>query len=303
MGLVASPALVASVAEAGGIGLIPGSLGTRRLAEEIENVRSMTDKPFGVNLPIAYIANPKIVDLVAEQRIAFVTTSTGPPQTYTALLRSAGIKVLHVVTSLETAREAADVGVDGLVAEGIEGAGLRGKAEVTSMVLVPLVARNVDLPVIAAGGISDGAAMAAAFALGAEGVQMGTRMLASSEANVHSDLKAAVLQAAETDTVLVNRHNEKPFRALRTDTTAALEFVTEGDPVPELLQNVGTTYSRGELEGSLASVGQVAGRINSLLSVDRIVATTVDEFGSVLTQLWQRHLTGNDNSSNFAKRS
>jgi enoyl-[acyl-carrier protein] reductase II len=295
MGFVASPSLVATVAEAGGIGLIPGSLGTRRAAEEIGCVRDMTDKPFGVNLPIAFIANPRIVDLVAEEQIPFVTTSAGPPTTYTDLLKSAGITVLHVVTSLETAREAADLGVDGLIVEGVEGAGLRGEAEVSSMVLVPLIARNVDLPIIAAGGISDGAAMAAAFALGAEGVQMGTRMLASTEANVHADLKAAVLQAAETDTVLINRHNKKPFRALRTQTTGKLEFEAEGDPVPDLLQNVPATYVRGEIEGSLASVGQVAGRIDALLSAGQIVANTVEEFGSVVSQLWQHHLTTHDN--------
>ncbi len=150
-----------------------------------------------------------------------------------------------MVTSLDTAKEAVDAGVDGLVVEGIEGAGLKGTAEVASMVLLLLIARHLDVPLVTAGGIADGVSMAAAFALGAEGVQMGTRMLASIESNVHGGLKDAVLRAAETDTVLVNRHNGKPLRVLRTETTAALEFATEGDPMRDLLPNVGLTYTEG----------------------------------------------------------
>jgi enoyl-[acyl-carrier protein] reductase II len=132
--------------------------------------------------------------------------------------------------------------------------------------------------------------MAAAFALGAEGVQMGTRMLASTEANVHDGLKDAVLRATETDTVLVNRHNGRPLRALRTQTTAALEFATEGDPMRDLLPNVGATYMQGTLENSLPSIGQVAGRIDSLVPVAQIVSNTVDEFARVIEGLGERYL-------------
>jgi enoyl-[acyl-carrier protein] reductase II len=244
-----------------------------------------------VNLPIAYVQDPKIADMLVDEGIPFVTTSAGSPMAYTPILSAAGIKVLHVVTSLETAKEAVDAGVDGLVVEGIEGAGLKGRTEVASSVLLPLLAAKLDVPMIAAGGIADGVSMAAAFALGAEGVQMGTRMLASVESAVHDGLKQAVLGASETDTVLVNRQNGRPLRVLRTETTAALEFATTGDPMRELLPNVLTTYTEGIVENSLPSVGQVAGRIDSLLPVAEIIRRTVEEFAATVESLGARYLS------------
>jgi enoyl-[acyl-carrier protein] reductase II len=290
MGFVAKPPLVAAVAKAGGIGLVPGSTGIPTVREDIKQVRDLTDRPFGVNLPIAYVRDPSIADLLVDEHVRFVTTSAGSPTAYTPVLASAGIKVLHVVTSLDTAKEAIDAGVDGLVVEGIEGAGLKGRTEVASSVLLPLLAHELGVPMIAAGGIADGVSMAAAFALGAEGVQMGTRMLASVESNVHDGLKQAVLAASETDTVLVNRQNGRPLRVLRTDTTAALEFATEGDPMRDLLPNVITTYTQGIVENSLPSVGQVAGRIDELLPVADIVRKTVEEFTATIAQLGERYL-------------
>ena len=265
---------------AGGIGLVPGSMGIDISREDIKRVRDMTDRPFGVNLPIAYVQDPSIADMLVEERIPFVTTSAGSPMAYTPVLKAAGIKVLHVVTSLDTAKEAVDAGVDGLVVEGIEGAGLKGQTEVASSVLLPLLAHKLEVPLIAAGGVADGISMAAAFALGAEGVQMGTRMLASVESNVHDGLKQAVLDASETGTVLVNRQNGRPLRVLRTETTAALEFATDGDPMRELLPNVLATYTEGIVENSLPSMGQVAGRIDSLLPVADIMRKTIEEFAS-----------------------
>ena len=292
MGMVAKPDLVAAVSKAGGIGLVPGSIGIDGVRDDIKRVKDMTDRPFGVNLPIAYVQDPAITDMLLEERIPFVTTSAGSPMAYTPILKAAGVKVLHVVTSLDTAKEAVDAGVDGLVVEGIEGAGLKGQTEVASSVLLPLLAHKLDVPLIAAGGIADGISMAAAFALGAEGVQMGTRMLASFESNVHDGLKQAVLDASETDTVLVNRQNGKPLRVLRTETTAALEFATEGDPMRDLLPNVLATYTQGIIENSLPSVGQVAGRIDSLLPVAEIMRKTVEEFGETIQQLGERYLRG-----------
>jgi enoyl-[acyl-carrier protein] reductase II len=290
MGFVANPSLVAAVAQAGGIGLVPGSVGIKWAQEDIKRVRDKTDQPFGVNLPIAFVRDPRIADMLVAESVPFVTTSAGSPSAYTAILKSAGLRVLHVVTSLDTAKEAVDAGVDGLIVEGIEGAGLRGKSEVATMVLLPLIAQKIDIPLITAGGIADGASMAAAFALGAEGVQMGTRMLASVEANVHKGLKEAILRASETDTVLINRHNNKPFRVLRTETTSALEFATDGDPVQDLLQNVGMTYTQGVLENSIPSVGQVAGRIETLVPVAEIIEKTVNEFAAVISRLQKRYL-------------
>jgi enoyl-[acyl-carrier protein] reductase II len=290
MGLVAKPALIAAVAEAGGIALVPGSIGIAGAQEDIHRVRDLTDRPIGVNLPIAFVQDPAIADMLVDEGIPFVTTSAGPPTVFTPILKAAGITVLHVVTSLETAREAVAAGVDGLVVEGIEGAGLKGSTEVASSVLLPLLAARLDLPMITAGGIADGASMAAAFALGAEGVQMGTRMLASVESNVHDGLKQAVLDAAETDTVLVNRQNGRPMRVLRTETTAALEFAEDVDPTRELLMNTVVTYTQGTVENSLPSIGQVAGRIDSLLPVAEIIRRTVDEFAATIDQLGASYL-------------
>ena len=235
--------------------------------------------------------DPAIADMLAAEGIPFVTTSAGSPHAYTPTLKAAGIKVLHVVTSLDTAKEAVDAGVDGLVVEGIEGAGLKGKSEVATMVLLPHIAQNLDVPLITAGGIADGASMAAAFALGADGVQMGTRMLTSLEASVHDGFKQAVLRATEADTVLINRHTGRPLRVLRTDTTMELALVTEGDPMRDFLPNVIKTYTEGMIENSIPSVGQVAGRIDSLRPAADIIRDTVREFGEVLGHLAESYLT------------
>jgi enoyl-[acyl-carrier protein] reductase II len=294
MGFVVKPDLVAAVANAGGIGLVPGSMGIAGAQEDIKRVRDLTDRPVGVNLPIAFVRDASIADMLVSEGIPFVTTSAGSPMAFTPVLKDAGMKVLHVVTSYDTASEAVDAGVDGLVVEGIEGAGLKGQAEVASSVLLPLLAHRIGLPMIAAGGIADGVSMASAFVLGAEGVQMGTRFLASVEANVHDGLKQAIIGASETDTVLVNRHNGKPMRVLRTDTTSELEFATEGDPMGDLLMNTGVTYMQGILENALPSVGQVAGRIDSLLPAAEIVRQTVAEFGETLSALGDRYLRSRD---------
>ena len=291
MGAVATPILAAAMAEAGAIALVPGSIGTEAVRRDIRTMRQLTRKRFGVNLPIAYVRDPAIVDMLLEESIDFVTTSAGSPKKYTPILKEAGLTVFHAVLSLESAKEAIDVGVDALVVEGCEGAGLRGGHEVSSMVLLPQIAGNVTVPVIAAGGIADGASMAAAFALGAEGVQMGTRMLASSESVVHRNLKQAVVQAAETDTVLINRHNGQSFRVLRTRTAESIEWATEADPVSGLLAKCGSEiYQKGNLEGAIACVGQVSGRIDEVLPVAEIVRRTVEEFGDVAYRLAKDHL-------------
>ena len=162
--------------------------------------------------------------MIVEEGIEFVTTSAGSPDKYGPVLKAAGLIVFHVVPTLKGAQRAIDAGVDGLVVEGSEGAGFKNPRDVTSMVLLPLIASKLDVPIVAAGGMADGRSMAAAFALGAEGVQMGTRMLSSEESGVHWNMKQAVLDAAETDTMLINRHNNKPVRVLRTPTTEPFEL-------------------------------------------------------------------------------
>jgi len=284
MGFIAGPELVAAVADTGAIGLVPGSLGLDRVRDDIRRTRDRTDASFGVNLPIAFLQDAAIVDMIAAEGIRFVTTSAGSPGTFTARLKDAGLTVFHVVPSLAAARKAVDAGVDGLVVEGSEGAGFKSMQDVTSLVLLPLVAGAVDVPVIAAGGIADGISMAAAFALGAEGVQMGTRMVAATESGVHQNMKQAVVDAAETDTFLANRHAGRPVRALRTTTTSRFEF-DEGGNAMSLLADITELYEHGNLEASLPQLGQVAGRIDEILPAAEIIRRTVAEFTATLDRL------------------
>ena len=293
MGFIANTDLVSAVVNAGAIGLVPGSVGTTKARNDIRALKGITDRPFGVNFPLSFVRDPDIIDMVIEEGVSLVTTSAGSASKYTPVLKDAGVIVFHVASSLDSAKRAIDAGVDGLIVEGSEGAGLRGREEVSTMVLLPQIANHVDVPVIAAGGIADGVSMAAAFALGAEGVQMGTRMLASSESSVHGNLKQAVVDAAETDTLLINRHNNRPLRVLRTKTSSALEFATEGDPMAELLPTIRTlVYEQGEVDRSIPCVGQVSGRIDEVLPVAEIIRRTVEEFAAVVQGLAASYLRG-----------
>jgi enoyl-[acyl-carrier protein] reductase II len=289
MGHIAKPALVAAVAEAGAVGLVPGSLGHDETKADIRRIRELTDRRFGLNIPIAFVRDPAIVQLIVDEGIEFVTTSAGSPARYTPVLKEAGLTVFHVVPSLTAALKAVDAGVDGLIVEGSEGAGFKNPRDVSTMVLLLLICSRVSVPVIAAGGIADGLSMAAAFALGAEGVLMGTRMMASAESLVHDNLKQAVVNAAETDTMIINRVGGRPVRVFRTETTAAFEFGGEGNPM-DLLADIVSLYRGGELDVSLPQFGQVAGRIDSVLPVGEIIARTVGEFQSVIGRLAGQYL-------------
>ncbi|MCF7550238.1 nitronate monooxygenase family protein [Pseudonocardia sp. WMMC193] len=291
MGFIAKPTLVAAVSEAGAMGLVPGSLGIDEVRADVRRTRELTDKPFGVNLPLAFVKDPAIVDMIVEEGIRFVTTSSGSPTAHTPRLKEAGLTVFHVVPSLRGARKAIEAGVDGLVVEGSEGAGFKAPREVSSMVLLPLVASQVGVPVIAAGGIADGRSMAAAFALGAEGVQMGTRMVATRESPVHDAMKNAVVAADETATMLIGKHTGKQVRVLRTEATAPFELAVEGDPFA-LLGDIQKLYRDGDLDAGLAQLGQVAGRIEQIEPVAEIIRRTVAEFEDTCASLARRHLAG-----------
>ncbi|MCA6320220.1 MAG: nitronate monooxygenase, partial [Phenylobacterium sp.] len=198
MGWIARSALASAVSNAGGMGIIETSSGDLpAVREEIQKMKGLTDKPFGVNIAQAYVRDPDIVSFVVDQGVKFVTTSAGDPNRYCAALKEAGLTVFHVVPSLAAAIKAIEAGVDGLVVEGGEGGGFKSSREVSTMVLLPLVCSKLDVPIVAAGGISDGRGMAAAFALGAEGVQMGTRMVSAAESPVHQNWKSAIVQAKE----------------------------------------------------------------------------------------------------------
>ena len=205
MGWIARSQLASAVSNAGALGIIETSSGELdAVREEILKMRDLTDKPFGVNIAQAFVRDPNIVQFVIDQGVKFVTTSAGNPERYTKELKDAGLTVFHVVPSLDAALKAVDAGVDGLVVEGSEGGGFKNPRDVSTMVLLPLIRSKVDVPIIAAGGFLDGASMVAAFALGAEGIQMGTRMVSAAESPVHDNWKNAIVNAKETDTVSVS---------------------------------------------------------------------------------------------------
>jgi enoyl-[acyl-carrier protein] reductase II len=288
MGWIARSQLASAVSNAGGLGIIETSSGELdNVRDEILRMRDLTDKPFGVNIAQAFVRDPGIVDFVVAQDIRFVTTSAGDPTKYTAQLKAAGLTVFHVVPTLAAALKALAAGVDGLVVEGGEGGGFKNPRDVATMVLLPLVASKVDVPIVAAGGIIDGRGMAAAFALGAEGVQMGTRMVSAAESPVHHNWKQAIIDAAETDTVFLNRFGRPGLRALRTGLTSELEHQDQVDL--SVMGRALDLYFGGDMEASIALTGQVAGRIESVEPVANIIADTVREFRDRVRVLQQYH--------------
>ncbi|HUW04198.1 MAG TPA: nitronate monooxygenase [Acidimicrobiales bacterium] len=285
MGWIARSQLASAVSNAGGLGIIETSSGELdNVKAEIAKMRDLTDKPFGVNIAQAFVRDPGIVDFVVDQGVRFVTTSAGDPTKYTAQLKAAGLTVFHVVPTLKGALKAVEAGVDGLVVEGGEGGGFKNPRDVATMVLLPLVRANVEVPIVAAGGILDGPTMAAAFALGAEGVQLGTRMVSAAESPVHDNWKQAIIDAAETDTVFLNRHSRPGLRALRTELTSRLER-DEAVDLGTAFGNTMDLYFGGDMEASVALSGQVAGRIDEVKPVAQIIDELIDGFHDTLTSL------------------
>jgi enoyl-[acyl-carrier protein] reductase II len=292
MGWIARAQLASAVSNAGGLGIIETSSGELDVIRgEIKKMADLTDKPFGVNIAQAFVRDPSIVEFVAEQGVRFVTTSAGSPTKYTAALKAAGLTVFHVVPTLRGALKAVDAGVDGLIVEGGEGGGFKNPRPVASMVLLPLVASRVDVPIIAAGGMVDGPTMAAALALGAEGVQMGTRMVSALESPVHDNWKHAILDAAETDTVFLNQHTSPALRALRTARTESYEFDIQANAM-ELFGDAMALYFGGDMEAAIALGGQVAGRIDEIRPVADIIRSSAEECLAVLGRLADRYVAG-----------
>lgn len=284
MGWIARSQLAAAVSNAGGMGVIETSSGELdAIREEIARMRDLTDKPFGVNIAQAFVRDPDIVRFVIDQGVKFVTTSAGNPERYTAELKEAGLTVFHVVPGLKAALKAVEAGVDGLVVEGAEGGGFKNPKDVSTMVLLPLVRAHVDVPIIAAGGFVDGASMAAAFCLGAEAVQMGTRMVSATESPVHDNWKQAIVAAAETDTVFLNRHSRPGLRALRTSRSEELERDEHVDL--GVLARIKDLYFGGDMDASIALTGQVAGRITAVEPVAEILTAMVADFRRTIIRL------------------
>lgn len=278
MTYIARAALAAAVSEAGGLGVIETLTDEGRA--DLMRVRDLTDKPVAANLMIqGWKRDPSIVDVLADAGVRHVFTSAGDPALFTTRLHDAGMTVVHVVGSLKGAQKAADAGVDALVVEGVEGGGFKSILGASTMVLLPLVAERVDLPIIAAGGVCDARSAAAAVVLGAEGVQMGTRMLASRESAVHNNFKNAIVDADDSGTVLLNIPGNPTMRVLRT---GLAERVATNDPTAQLLGRVTELYFDGDLDASVANTGQVSSRITDLPPVADIVRETWGGVVSVL---------------------
>ena len=278
MTYIARAELAAAVSEAGGLGMIETLTPEGRA--DLLRVRGLTDKPVAGNLMIqGWKKDPSIVDVLAEAGVRHVFSSAGDPALFTERLHDAGMVVVHVVGSLRAAVKAADSGVDALVVEGVEGGGFKSALGASTMVLLPLVASRVDLPIIAAGGMCDARSAAAAVVLGAEGVQMGTRMLASRESLVHNNFKDAIVAADDAGTVMLDIPGNPTMRVLRTGLAAR---VAAHDPEVELLGKVTDLYFDGDMEASVANTGQVSSRIAELLPVAEIVRRTWGDIEDVL---------------------
>ena len=270
MTYIARAELAAAVSEAGGLGMIETLTPEGRA--DLRRVGELTAKSVAANLMIqGWKHDPSIVDMLAAAGVRHVFTSAGDPALFTKPLHDAGMTVVHVVGSLRAALKAVDAGVDALVVEGVEGGGFKSALAASTMVLLPLVASRVDLPIIAAGGMCDAQSAAAALVLGAEGVQMGTRMLASRESLVHANFKNAIVEANDAGTVLLDVPGNPTMRVLRTGLATR---VAEHDPDAKLLGKITELYFDGDMEASVANTGQVSSRIADLLPVADIVRTT-----------------------------
>lgn len=270
MTYIARATLAAAVSEAGGLGVIETLTPEGRA--DLRRVRDLTDRPVAANLMIqGWKRDPSIVDVLAGANVRHVFTSAGDPALFTARLHDAGMTVVHVVGSLRGALKAVDAGVDALVVEGVEGGGFKSALGASTLVLLPLIADQVDLPLIAAGGICDARSAAAAVVLGAEGVQMGTRMLASREAAVHANFKDAIVAADDFGTILLDLPGNPTMRVLHVG--LARRVSTEGASAP-LISGVTELYFEGDMEASVANTGQVSSRIGEVLPVADIVRDT-----------------------------
>jgi enoyl-[acyl-carrier protein] reductase II len=263
--------LASAVSNAGGLGLIgSGSMYPDVLREHIQKCKTATPKPFGVNIPLLYPDIDKHIQIVIEEGVKIVFTSAGNPKTWTSVLKENGITVVHVVSSSKFAKKAEEAGCDAIVAEGFEAGGHNGREETTTMVLIPAIRDAVKMPVMAAGGIATGRQMLAAMVLGAEGVQVGSRFVASEEASSHINFKNAVINSQEGDTILTMKQLT-PVRLIKNDFFKQVEAAEhKGASVEELKQLLGRARAKkGMFEGELANgeleIGQVSSNIKNIL--------------------------------------
>ncbi len=283
--------LASAVSNAGGLGLIgSGSMHPETLREHIQKCKAATDKPFGVNIPLMYPQIEEIMQIVMNERVPIAFTSAGNPKTWTSRLQAEGIKVAHVVSSSKFAIKCAEAGVDAVVAEGFEAGGHNGREETTTLTLIPQVRRAVDLALIAAGGIATGEAMAAVFALGAEGVQVGTRFALTAESSASDEFKQKCISLNEGDTML-SLKKVSPTRMIKNDFFQQVqELEDRGASADELRSLLGRGRSkRGIFEGDLAEgeleIGQIASHIKAIVSAETVVEEMVEEYNKTVRRL------------------
>ena len=284
MGWIARSKLASAVSNAGGFGVIETSSGeVENCKAEIKKMSDLTDKPFGVNLPLLFLQDDSMVDFCVSHGVKFVTTSAGDPSKYIETLKYAGITVYHAVPSVQGAVKAANAGVDGLVVEGTEGGGFKNPEEVGLLVLIQAIRKELDLPIIAAGGIVDGTGMAAVFAAGAEGIQMGTRFVSSKESPVHDNFKNKILDSTIQGTWILNKTSKPVIRALRTDFTKKIHEA--GVMEMKDMSNIQDLYFGGDMNAAPALSGQSVGLIDEVKSVKDIIDQTVSEFNEACNNL------------------
>ena len=283
MGWIARTALASAVSRAGGLGIIETSSGETAICQAEISKMSALGLPFGVNLPIRFLRDDQMLRFVCASGVKFVTTSAGSPAKFIAPLKDAGITVYHAVPTVDTALKCVDAGIDGLVVEGAEGGGFKNPEEVSTLVLLQAIRARTDVPLIAAGGICDGRGMAAAFALGAEGIQMGTRFVCCQESPVHANYKNAIVGASETGTWMLNKKSTPCIRALKSQRTQAIH--EQGVMSADALQGILGVYFGGDMEAAPALAGQSAGLIDSVKTAQQIIEDTVAEFFAITARL------------------
>ncbi|PQB04755.1 NAD(P)H-dependent flavin oxidoreductase [Aureitalea marina] len=276
--------LASAVSNVGGLGLIgAGSMYPHILEEHLQKCKAATNRPFGVNVPMLYPNLEEIMDLILRYEVPIVFTSAGNPKTFTPRLKEAGITVVHVVSSVKFALKAQDAGVDAVVAEGFEAGGHNGREETTTFTLIPMVREKLDVPLIAAGGIANGRGMLAAMVLGADGVQVGSRFVASEESSAHQAFKQVVVDAKEGDTQLTLKELA-PVRLIKNKFYQDVQdLYKEGPTVEQLKELLGRARAkRGMFEGDLIEgeleIGQISGLIHEIKPAAQIVSDMMSEF-------------------------
>ena len=287
--------LASAVSNAGGLGIIgSGSMYPDVLREHIRKCRAATTRPFGVNVPLLYPDIDKHIEVITEENVPVVFTSAGNPKTWTAVLKEKGITVVHVVSSSTFARKAESAGCDAVVAEGFEAGGHNGREETTTMVLVPAVCAAVNIPVLAAGGIATGRQMLAAMVMGAEGVQMGSRFVASEEASSHIEFKKSVISSSEGDTILTMKQLT-PVRMMKNEFYRKVQEAEWKGATPEQLKSLlgRARAKKGMFEGDLAEgeleIGQVSAILDDILPAGEIVKRVWTEFQAALADPVKKH--------------